>query len=55
MTVVIAKPSAKQVQREVRAMRKVGERINATPASAKAFLIKKGFLTKEGKLHSRYR
>ncbi|MCX6937571.1 MAG: hypothetical protein NTU80_06680 [Verrucomicrobia bacterium] len=55
MTVVIAKPSEKQVKQEIRAMKKAGERINATPATAKAFLLKHGFMTKDGKLHPRYR
>lgn len=55
MTVVLAKPSAKQVQKEIRTMKEVGKRINATPRSAKAFLLKNGFLTKDGKLHPRYR
>jgi len=55
MTVLIAKPSAKQVQQEIRAMKKAGKRINATPASARAFLLKHGFITKDSKLHPRYR
>ena len=55
MTVVIARPSEKQVRQEIRAMNAVGKRINATPASAKAFLLKHGFITKAGKLHPRYR
>ncbi len=55
MTVLIAKPSDKQVQQELRAMKKAGKRINATPASARAFLLKHGFITKTGKLHPRYR
>jgi hypothetical protein len=55
MTVVLAKPSEKQVRQEIRAMKAVGKRINATPASAKAFLLKHGFITKAGKLHPRYR
>ncbi len=55
MTVMLAKPTEKQVQVEIRAMKAAGKRINATPASAKAFLLKHGFITKAGKLHPRYR
>ena len=55
MTLVIAKPSEKQVQQEIRVMKEAGKRINATPSSAKAFLLKHGFITKVGKLHPRYR
>ena len=55
MTVVIAKPSEKQVLKEISLMKQAGRRINATPASAKAFLLKHGFITKAGKLHPRYR
>ncbi|MBI2497020.1 MAG: hypothetical protein HYV75_03550 [Opitutae bacterium] len=55
MTVLIAKPSEKQVQNEIRAMKQTGKRINATPAKAKAFLLKHGFITKDGRLHPRYR
>jgi hypothetical protein len=52
---VIARLSEKQVRAEIRAMVKAARRINATPASAKAFLLKHGFITKAGKLHPRYR
>ena len=55
MTVVIAKPSDKQVKQEIRVMKEAGKRINATPSTAKAFLLKHGFMTKDGKLHPRYR
>jgi hypothetical protein len=55
MTVVLSKPSEKLVRQEIRAMKAVGRRINATPATARAFLLKHGFITKTGKLHPRYR
>ena len=55
MTVVLAKPSKQEIKKELRAMKAVGKRINATPASAKAFLRKHGFITKDGQLHQRYR
>ena len=55
MTVVIAKPSKEQVRQEIRAMKAAGKRVNASPASAKAFLLKHGFITKNGQLHRRYR
>jgi hypothetical protein len=55
MTVVIAKPSEQQMRQELRALRAAGKRVNATPGSARAFLRKHGFLTKDGKLHPQYR
>ena len=55
MTVVLARPSEKEVKQELRAMKAASKRVNATPATAKAFLLKHGFITKAGKLHPRYR
>lgn len=55
MTIVIAKPSDEQVKRELRAIKAAAKKINATPEKARAFLVKTGFLTKDGKrLHPRY-
>jgi hypothetical protein len=55
MTVLLARPSEKQVKQESRAMAAAEKRLHATPAKAKAFLIKHGFITKAGKLHPQYR
>lgn len=55
MTVLIGKPTEKQVREEIRAMKRASKRINATPATAREFLLKHGFITKSGKLHPRYR
>jgi hypothetical protein len=55
MTVVLAQRSDKQLREEIRAIKAAGKRINATPAKAKAFLLKHGFITRSGKLHPRYR
>jgi len=55
MTVVIAEPSKKQIRKEITAMKQAGKRINASPETARAFLFKHGFITKDSKLHRRYR
>lgn len=55
MTIVIGRPSEKQVREELRAMKRASKRAYATPASTRAFLLKHGFITKSGKLHPNYR
>ncbi len=47
--------TTKQAQEEIEAIRKAGARIRRTKASARAFMIKHGFITKSGKLTKRYR
>ncbi len=55
MTIVIAKPSDKEIRKELKAIKSASRKIASSPESAKAYLIKQGFLTKDGKkLHSRY-
>jgi hypothetical protein len=44
----------KQVQEEIDAIRKAGAKIRRTKATARAFMIKHGFITKDGKLTKRY-
>ncbi len=55
MVTVLAKRSAAEVKSEVRAIRKAGEKINKSPKSARAFLLKNGFITKGNKVGRHYR
>jgi hypothetical protein len=47
--------SAREAKREIEGLRKAGEKICQTPETAKAFLIKHGFITSKGKLAKRFR
>jgi len=52
---MIVKNAEKQAKADIRAIRAAGKKINASPETARAFFIKHGFLTKDGKrLHPRY-
>jgi hypothetical protein len=55
MTVVIAQPNKREVQKEIRAMKEASREILSSPAKARNFLIKNGFITKDKKLHPNYR
>jgi len=55
MVTVIAKRSAAHVKTEVRAIRKAGDQINKSTKSARAFLRKHGFITKDNKVGKHYR
>lgn len=55
MISVIARRSVAQVRSEVRAIRKAGDEINKSAKSARAFLIKNGFITKDNKVSKQYR
>jgi hypothetical protein len=55
MISVIAKRSAAQVRSEVRAIKKAGNEINKSAKSARAFLLKHGFITKDNKVSKQYR
>ncbi len=55
MVSVIPKRSTRQVQKEVRAMKAAGKKINTSPATARKFLLKNGFITKGNKLSAQYR
>lgn len=43
-----------QIRKEIKEMNLAAKEINKTPESARAFLIKHGFITKSGKLTKRY-
>jgi hypothetical protein len=55
MISVIAKRSAAQVRSEVRAIKKAGNEINKSAKSARGFLLKNGFITKDNKVGKQYR
>jgi len=44
----------KQVQEEIDAIQKAGAKIRRRKGGARAFLIKHGFITKDGKLTKQY-
>ena len=54
MTVVIAKPSEKQIRQDVQQMRKAAKSIASSPESARSFLLKKGYITRDNKLSRKY-
>ena len=55
MSMVIVARTKREVDLEIAAMDKVANKINSSKATAKAFLIKHGFITKKGNLTRRYR
>lgn len=55
MTVMLAKPSEVEVRKEIRALKTTARKIAASPEAAREFLRKNGFITKNNKLHKRYR
>jgi len=55
MTAAVTRMTPEQVREEIAAIRKAGHKIRRTRASARAFLLKHGFITKSGKLAKRYR
>jgi hypothetical protein len=55
MVAVIPKRSARQVQHEVKTMNKAAKKINKSAASARSFLQKNGFITKQNKVSAHYR
>lgn len=54
MFVLYESMSAREAKREIEGLRRAGKKIRQTPETAKAFLIKHGFITKEGRLTKRY-
>ncbi len=55
MVAVIPKRTVRQVRREVRAMNNAAKKINKSAASARTFLQKNGFITKQNKISAHYR
>jgi len=55
MFVVYYQRSAKEAEREIRAIRAASKKIGKTVISARAFLLKRGFITKDNKVGKRYR
>lgn len=53
--IYVAHPrSPEEVKKEVAAIKKAGKEIRRTPETARAFLIKHGYITKSGKLTKYY-
>ncbi len=55
MITVVTRRSASQLKTELRAIKKAGDKINKTPATARAFLRKNGFITRDNKVGKHYR
>jgi hypothetical protein len=55
MVATVAKRSPAQVRTEVQIIKKAGNEINKSTRSARAFLRKHGFITKDDKLGKHYR
>jgi len=54
MTVIVAKPSETEVRKEIRALKETAQRISASKVTAREFLLKNGFITRDNKLNKRY-
>lgn len=54
MTVATKTASSERTKREIEAMHEAGRRIRASKETARAYMIKHGFITKSGKLPKRY-
>ena len=54
MTLVISKPSRKEVQAETKAIQKASARITESKATARKYLLDSGFITRSGKLTKHY-
>ena len=55
MVAVIPKRTPRQTQREVKAINGAAKQINKSAATAKKFLYKHGFITKDKKVSAHYR
>jgi len=53
-TVIVAR-TKKEVDREIHEMDRASKKITRSKDSAKAFLVKHGFITQDGKVTKRYR
>lgn len=54
MTVVITGPSEKEAKAQIKAIRKTSARATKSKATARAYLLKHGYITKDGKLTKQY-
>lgn len=55
MVAVISKRTPRQVQKEIRAIRKASDKVNKSASTARTFLKKHGFITENGKVARHYR
>lgn len=54
MTIVMAGTSEKEVRQEVKALKAASSKVLKSKESARAYLLKNGYITKTGKLAKRY-
>jgi len=54
MTVILPSRSSEEVAQEIAAIKEATKEITASKATARAYLIKSGYMTKGGKLTRRY-
>jgi len=54
MTIITTGPSEQEVKDRIKTMRAASDKITASKETARAYLIKNGFMTKGGKLTKRY-
>lgn len=54
MTLVPYPPSHPVIRSELAAMSRAAKRINRSPESARAYLVKRGFVTPNGRLTKQY-
>jgi len=55
VSIVLVPRGKAEIAREVASIEAAGKRVSRTKATARAFLIKHGFMTKSGKLAKMYR
>ena len=55
MVATLAPRSRAEIKKEVKAIQKAGREINKSKKTARAFLLKHGFITKDNKLSPQYR
>lgn len=54
MPVITSKPKREEIRRDVKAMKSASKEILKSKESARRFLVKKGYVTKSGKLTRKY-
>jgi hypothetical protein len=55
MNAVVITTSNEEIRREIKSMKAFSKKVSATKESAREFLTKYGYMTKSGKLSSRYK
>ena len=55
MVITLAPRTREEVQEEIKSIQKFGRKIRKTKKSARAFLLKHGFITEDNQLGPKYR